>query len=435
MAIDLQLTKLIVKNHKIAYAITDYALNVIELGGELDLLSLSHMDRQPLDQEDNGIGRSLFALTPEIIGSEAEIVAVLRGEAPSFELPIVNRESSHAGLIYVNLTYVPYQDAVGKITGIIHMVEDVTPRGALEQRLTQQRNELSLLRDQLGARNLALTAANIELHNLDELKSKFVSIAAHELRNPLASILGYAELLEEDLDNFNEEHTHCIKIIQKSAKRVLSITNDLLDVTRIESGRLELMLKSTNVVEMSEDVADELQPQLDAKRQRLFLDATPMIPLALCDSARTFQILTNLLSNAIKYTPEEGEITLRLDAEAEEGFITVSITDTGIGISQPDQSNLFRSFFRGSNTHLTRATGAGLGLSITKSLVELQGGRIWVQSQLNKGSTFYVTIPINDNPEANRPASQPDDALDMIRHKHLPRVDKETPIRRWDGNR
>ncbi|CAN5505727.1 hypothetical protein BH10CHL1_BH10CHL1_22070 [soil metagenome] len=398
MTIDLQLAKLILKSHKIAYAVTDEALNIIELGGDLALLPLTY----GIGKTSNGLGHSLFEVAPEMIGSEAEIFTLLQGKAPSFILPVVNREASQVGLIYVNLTCIPHMDDAGKITGIVHMVEDVTPRGALEQRLTQQRNELSLLRDQLGAHNLILTAANLELHNLDELKSKFVSIAAHELRNPLASILGYVELLEEDLDMFNEEHTHCIKTIHRSAKRVLSITNDLLDVTRIESGRLELILKPTNIVEMIEHVADELQPQLDAKRQHLFLDATPDVPLALCDHARTFQILTNLLSNAIKYTPEEGQITLRLDAQAEEGFIVASVADTGIGISKVDQSNLFRSFFRGSNSHLTRATGTGLGLSITKSLVELQGGRIWLTSELNQGSTFSVTIPIDDNPAASK---------------------------------
>ena len=111
------------------------------------------------------------------------------------------------------------------------------------------------------------------------------------------------------------------------------------------------------------------------------------------------QILTNLLSNALKYTPETGEIMIRLDAESEEGFIVISVTDTGIGISPEDQAKLFKSFFRGSNTHLTRASGAGLGLSITKSLVELQGGRIWLNSELNRGSTFYVTIPTYDGGE------------------------------------
>ncbi|MCX6045947.1 MAG: HAMP domain-containing sensor histidine kinase [Chloroflexi bacterium] len=400
MPIELQLAKFLLNHHKIAYAITDYALNVVELGGELALLP-------PIDEAckvGNGSGLSLFEIAPEIIGCEAEILSLLQGDAPVFLLPLVNRESAQATLIYVNLTCLPHKDAAGQITGILHIVEDVTTHGRLEQRLTQQRNELSMLRDQLGTHNLALTAANIELHNLDEIKSKFVSIAAHELRNPLASILGYVEMLEEDLALFHEEHAHYIKAIHKSAKRVLSITNDLLDVTRIESGRLELILKSTNLVEMLEDVADELQPQLEAKHQSLLLDSTPDVPLAFCDNTRTFQILANLLSNAIKYTPEEGQITLCLDAQAEEGFIVVSVADTGIGISQNDQGNLFRSFFRGSNTHLTSATGAGLGLSIAKSLVELQGGRIWLTSELNQGSTFYVTIPIDDN-AANENAS------------------------------
>ena len=183
----------------------------------------------------------------------------------------------------------------------------------------------------------------------------------------------------------------------RSAHRLLSITNDLLDVTRIESGYIELTLNPVDLVTLVEDAANELQPQLEAKRQRLFLDATDKIPAGFCDKIRTQQIITNLLSNAIKYTPEEGEIKIRLTPDAEAEYITISVVDNGIGITEKDQVHLFRSFFRGSNTHETRATGAGLGLNITRSLVELQGGRIWFESTLNQGTAFYFTIPISDH--------------------------------------
>lgn len=135
----------------------------------------------------------MFDIAPELIGNEAEIQAILSGAIPLLELPLVNREPTPDQLIYVNMTNLPYRAedgcATGAITGIAHLVEDVTASGKLEQKLTQQRNELFLLRDQLAAQNLALVAANTELHNMDELKSRFVSVAAHELRNPLASIL------------------------------------------------------------------------------------------------------------------------------------------------------------------------------------------------------------------------------------------------------
>jgi len=380
------LLDLLLKNRQVAYAITDSALNVIEIGGEANLF------HPTLDAV---IGSSLFDIAPELIGNEAEIQAILDGANQTLTLQLVNREPTPNQLIYVNLTNLPYC-VEGDITGIVHLVEDVTASGELEQKLTQQRNELFLLRDQLAAQNLALMAANTELHNMDELKSRFVSVAAHELRNPLASIIGYAELMEEDVALLVEEHVDCVKTIQRSARRLLSITNDLLDVTRIESGNIELTLNPVDLAKLVEDAADELQPLLEAKRQRLVLDATAKLPVGLCDKIRTQQIITNLLSNAIKYTLEEGEIIIRLDAGAEAECITISIMDNGIGITEKDQANLFRSFFRGSNTHEAHATGAGLGLNITRSLVELQGGRIWFESTLNQGTTFYFTIPISD---------------------------------------
>ncbi|MDQ3249899.1 MAG: PAS domain-containing sensor histidine kinase [Chloroflexota bacterium] len=389
--VDPLLFELVLKNRQMAYAISDHTLTVAQVGGATSLF-------HPL--EGSIIGRSLYEVAPELIGSEAELQTILGGESPFYSVALVNRETPAATLGYVSLTNLPHRDDAGHCIGIVHLVEDVTQQGVLEQRLTQQRNELALLRDRLAEQNLALTAANVELHNMHALKSRFVGVAAHELRNPLTSILGYVELLEEDEAQFEAEHVQFIDTIKRSAQRVLSITNDLLDVTRIEAGNVELILRPTNLATLVEEAADELQLQVNAKQQRLFLDASDRLPLALCDPARTQQIVTNLLSNAIKYTPAAGEISIRLDANVHAGFIVLSIADTGIGIAQAEQASLFHSFFRASNSHLTRATGVGLGLNITRSLVELQGGRIWFSSELNQGSTFYVTIPIEEQPES-----------------------------------
>ena len=267
------------------------------------------------------------------------------------------------------------------------------------RQLAQNRNELRLLRDQLARQNLELTAANAELRRLDEMKSAFVSVAAHELRTPLAPIKGYIEvLLDKDVGPINDEQREYLKIVQGSVDRLLKTTNNLLDVTRIEAGRVELVLQPTDLAALVETVAAEFISQLEARAQRLTLHAPPDLPPALCDETRTAQIIGNLLSNASKYTPQGGLITVSLGLAEEEGFLQLSVIDNGVGIPAEDQPKLFDRFFRAKSALLTGIGGAGLGLHITRSLVELHGGRIWFESAPDKGSTFHVTFPIAERP-------------------------------------
>ncbi len=232
------------------------------------------------------------------------------------------------------------------------------------------------------------------MRRLDEVKSAFVSIAAHELRTPLASISGYVEmLLDGDAGPLTGQQTEYLHILEDSAQRLLHITKDLLDLTRIEAGRLEVILKPTDLVQIVESVAAEQIPQLEAKAQRLSLHTPVPMPLALCDAPRTAQVVGNLLSNASKYSPSGAAITIEVAQANEPGFLTISVADEGMGIAEEDRSRLFNPFFR-ANGAAKAATGAGLGLYIASSLVELHGGRLWFDSVPGQGSTFHATFPI-----------------------------------------
>jgi signal transduction histidine kinase len=251
------------------------------------------------------------------------------------------------------------------------------------------------LRDQLIQQNLDLAAANAELRRLDDLKSQFVSVAAHELRRPLSPIIGYVELLlEEEVGPLGDDQREYLEIVQRGARRLVDLTNNLLDVTRIEAERVELVLQPKDLPALVEIVAIEWEPQLEAKAQRLTLRASPGLPPVWCDETRAAQIISNLLSNASKYTPDGGSITIGVTSADEDGFLQLFVADNGVGISPEDQDKLFTRFFRAGSARLTGAGGAGLGLYITRSLVELHGGRIWFKSELNQGSTFYVTFPL-----------------------------------------
>jgi signal transduction histidine kinase len=382
----------ILQDRSIAYAITDRDLNVVKVGGLTDEFYRDH---------DACVGQPLLELIPELVGSERVLANILEGELPRFQLGWINRETADGQTVYLIMATLPHHDSTGRLTGLLHLVEDYTEMGTIDQQLAQQRNELRLLRDELARQNVDLAVANAELERLDDVKTMFVSVAAHELRTPLTPITGFLEmLLDEEFGPLTDIQRESLEIVSRSTKRLETLTDNLLDLTRLEAGRLAVLLNPTDLSALIESVAVEYRPQLSAKSQHLSVYIQPQVPPALCDEARASQIIANLLSNASKYTLEGGEITVSLTLAEEEGFVQVSVTDTGVGISTEDQKRLFERFFRAKSAGEARARGTGLGLYITRSLVELHGGKVWVESEIGKGSRFHVTFPIADDPPA-----------------------------------
>jgi signal transduction histidine kinase len=387
------IAQMILSDRKIAYAVTDRDLNVIEISSVGSIFQ---------EYRGNCLGRPLTEIVPELIGNDETLARVVNGELPRFQLAWVNRKLPNGQTAYLTMVDLPYRDQTERIVGLIHVAQDTTEMGVLGQRATQQRNELLLARDQLSQQNVQLAAANAELQRLDETKSAFVSIAAHELRTPLSAIFGYLEmLLGGDAGALNERQTEYMQVIEDSARRLMRITSDLLDVTRLETGRLELVLQPTDLAALAEAVAAEHAPQFETKSQRLILRAARRLPRVLCDAARTEQIISNLLSNSAKYSPPGGAIMLSLAEADDPGFLQITVADQGIGIPPEDQPQLFKPFFRASNAPLAATNGAGLGLYIARSLVDLHSGHIWFDSTLGKGTTFHVTLPLADAPHGS----------------------------------
>ena len=186
------------------------------------------------------------------------------------------------------------------------------------------------------------------------------------------------------------------------------LVGDLLDVSRIEAGRLRLDMKPVDLREVIDTVLQSVETQIAAKKLALQLEVPEKLPPVLGDHGRLIQVITNLVSNAYKYTPEGGQIHIKADglaAALPSGRLTISVRDTGLGIAPEDQQKIFTKFFRAEDPQVRDVPGTGLGLSITKSLVEMHGGEIWFESEVGKGTTFAFTLPIaQEMPEAAQEA-------------------------------
>jgi signal transduction histidine kinase len=241
----------------------------------------------------------------------------------------------------------------------------------------------------------------------DRLKTEFIGTVSHELRTPMTSIKGFTQLLTMgNLGPVNETQKEFLNIIQSNAERMIAIINDLLDITKIETGSVELEIRPIHVAETLSKVLLDLQTKVHERQQTLTLSLPAGLPLVRADAHRFNQILFNLVSNAVKYTPRGGSITIEareVTAEAvpedeRDGlrpgrYIQIDVRDTGVGIAPDDVPRIWERFYRTENPLKVEAGGTGLGLSLVKPLVRLLGGRIWVESRINVGSTFSFVLP------------------------------------------
>jgi len=241
-----------------------------------------------------------------------------------------------------------------------------------------------------------------EVQRANLAKSDFVSFVAHELKNPMTSIKGYTELLAGGaVGQINDMQTNFLQTIRSNVERMSTLVSDLNDNSKIEAGRLRLEYKATNASDLVDDVVRTLTRQIDDKKQTLEISVPPSLPPMWADNTRVGQVLTNLLSNAHKYTPESGTIQIGVEETANQWdldgaprVIHLWVKDNGIGLSVEDQQKMFQKFFRSDDPKAREAPGTGLGLNITKSLVEMQGGRIWFESEYRTGTTFHFTVPV-----------------------------------------
>jgi PAS domain S-box-containing protein len=296
------------------------------------------------------------------------------GEFVRYTGEIVNLEGTRA---VVDLSIKPIFSSDGEIDFFIVEGRDITAIKRMEFERDRERQHADAL------------------HKLNDMKNEFVSQVSHELRTPLASIIGFAQTLLRSPNLAPEKATQFLNIILDDGRRLERLVEDLLDISRIESGKTSLITEPTSIAQILDYATHIIATEAESKRITITHDYTPeALPFLALDNDRITQVFVNLLANAVKFTSPDGTIIIRAAHDKEQ--VSVSIADTGIGIPASDLPRLFEKFYRAKqrDTDGKEIRGTGLGLAIAKQIVELHGGHISAESTLGKGSVFTVTLPI-----------------------------------------
>src|SRR3989344_2003526 len=357
----------------------------ISLRDTNNLMAIALRENKPLTTED-----VYDVLGPILSRDEAKKIQQIMGTKTTLVYPIFLKNKPIG--VFVASTKKKYNDLskyeLYIINNFVNLVGIVLQNSKLYTRLKETKENLASV-------NKEVSIMNSKLKELDKLKDDFVSIASHELRTPMTAIRSYAwmALYKSDIP-ISEKMKKYLQRTLISTERLINLVNDMLNVSRIESGSIEINPEVFDVQNLVGEVLVEIDAK--AKEKNLHLINTPgVIPRVYADSNKIHQVLLNLVGNALKFTPAEGKITVSYFADGVN--LDISISDTGVGIDKEDISMLFKKFSRLDNSYVAASTtgGTGLGLFICKSLIEKMGGRIWAQSNgVNKGSVFTFSLPI-----------------------------------------
>ncbi len=297
-------------------------------------------------------------------------------------IPFSGGQLRYPGGLFFFYKIHPLKEADTSVRKVMILMEDIT--------------ELTRLEEEVRDSYVKLENAYAELKEEDKIKSDFISTASHELRTPLTVINSYLEMFEDGmLGKLNENQQDKLAVIRSQTDHMIKLVEDMLDTSRLESRKFRIQKHSLNLVGIAKKAIDEISRLADLKEHTISLKVNGKVASIEGDGHRIKQVFSNLLTNAIKYTPNKGKIDVGI--KNENRYLRVAISDTGIGIPEEEHEKIFEKFYTVGGKSLTRESERmGIGLTIAKGIVEAHGGKIWVESEVNKGSTFYFTLPKGD---------------------------------------
>jgi PAS domain S-box-containing protein len=326
--------------------------------------------------KDEVIGKHLsILLPPERFHELAEMRAKVQISGALRDIEVRSKRKDGV-MIYLSLSVSPIRDVEGKIVGFLRVAKDITEKKRYERRLKE----------------------------LDKMKSDFVSNVSHELRTPLTAIKGSVDNMLDGLTgSLNEKQVRYLARIKSNTDRLSRLINDLLDLSRIESGRVEVRPTTVPLAALAEEVAEHLKALAAEKLIQIEVPSPDPSVTVWADRDKVTQVLMNLIGNAVKFTPQEGKVTVGIEKNGDE-YVRISVADTGPGILPEETNKIFVKFYQVANIDKQRPKGSGMGLAISKALVEMHGGKIWVESEIGRGSIFYFTLPAQQPFKIERPA-------------------------------
>jgi PAS domain S-box-containing protein len=316
------------------------------------------------------------------------VLKYLVGDSQSFEVEWIKKEGQKLSTI---ISPSSYFDVSANANFNFIVITDITERKLAEELLLKER---TLLTQRVEERTAELSRTNAELSRAVRLKDEFLATMSHELRSPLNTILASAEILQEQIfGSLNQKQFKYIQNLEKSARHLLCLINDILDLSKIEAGKMTLQLESFSVKEICENSLAFIKELALKKKLQVNLNIDDTVKIIYADSLRLKQILINLLSNAVKFSHEKDKIGLEVVSYKEQEAINFTVWDTGIGIAESDIPKLFQSFVQIDASLARLYEGTGLGLALVRRLAEMHGGSVSVKSEVNKGSRFTVSLP------------------------------------------
>jgi len=309
------------------------------------------------------------------------------------------REKDGTAMI-VSDTKVAVRDSGGKIIYFDGILEDITERKRVERELQEKNEQLDVQNEELQSQTEELMTQQQELiektgevERANQLKSEFLANMSHGLRTPLNVIIGFSELMRDEVPGkINDEQRQCLSDVLAGSQHLLNLINEVLDLSKVESGKARFHLTNIALSEVIESIARTMLPILAPRKQNLDVEVEEGLPLVHADKAKVNEVLLNLLSNATKFTPDGGK--LKIEAVREDNWCRVNVIDNGIGMKEEDQEQIFEPFHQLDNPLTKKKSGTGLGLALVKQIVAKHGGQIWVESEYGKGSRFSFTLPL-----------------------------------------
>lgn len=335
---------------------------------------------------------------------EGMTMVLEKGYVKNREYHIITNDGNK---VLVEMNSAIMKDADDKPIGFVAVSRDITVRKRMERELQEKNEQLDAQNEELRSQSEELMVQQQELiektrevERANQLKSEFLANMSHELRTPLNVIIGFSELMIDEVPGgINEEQRQCLDDILNSSKHLLNLINDVLDLSKIESGKVELKLENVALTVIIESLSRTMAPILTPRKQSLDIDIEEGLPRVYANKGKLGQVLLNFVDNSSKFTPDGGR--LRIEAVREGDWCRVSMIDNGIGIKKENQGRIFEPFCRLNNPLAREKSGTGLGLSLVKQIVERYGGRVWVESKWGKGSRFTFTVPLATEGEPN----------------------------------